>query len=186
MKKEFIEIGKIFTTFGLKGCVKVYPYSDDRTFESFKGKEIWVGTGQILINVKMKDVKRANKKSYLVKLDGFDTIDKSRKIVGKAICVEEKELPPVGNDEYYFYQVIGMRVYDESSNLLGVVKDIIQTGANDVFVVRGESSVETSLPFSQSRQESQDEEILIPSVKDYVLDMDFENSRMIVKRMEWY
>lgn len=176
MKNEFVEIGKIFTTFGLKGCVKVYPYSDGQTFESFKGKKIWIGNGQMLVSVKMRNVKRANKKSYLVELDGFDTIDKSRRIVGETICVEEKELPPVGSGEYYFYQVIGMKVYDESGNFLGVVKDVIQTGANDVFVVETEV-LETK---------RQDEGFLIPSVKDYVLDMDLENSRMIVKRMEWY
>jgi len=171
VKDKFVEIGKIFTTFGLKGCVKVYPYSDSQTFESFKGKKIWIGNGQMPMSVKMSDVKRANKKSYLVELDGFNTIEKSKRIVGKIISVKEKELPPLGRDEYYFYQVIGMEAYDESNNLIGVVEDVIRTGANDVFVIK---------------IETRDEEILIPSVKDYVLDIDFENSRMVVKMMEWY
>ncbi len=190
MKSRLVEIGKIFTTFGLKGCVKVYPYSDAQIFESFKGKAIWIDDEQAHIEVKMKDVKPANKKNYLVELEGFDTIEKSKRIVGKTICIEEKELPPVRNDEYYFFQVIGMEVYDESNNLIGVVEDVIQTGANDVFVVESNAFREKaqiiSLKNFDSRHQSQSEEILIPSVKDYVLKMDLKNSRMTVRRMEWY
>ncbi len=168
MGRRLIEIGKIFTTFGLNGEVKIYPYTDGETFETFEGKDVWVDGGELSISVKVENVKHSGK-NYLVKLNGFDTLNKSKRIVGKFLCVEEKELPKIKEDEYYLYQIIGTEVYDENDEFLGRVKDVIQTGANDVFVVK-----------------DGEEELLVPSVKDYILSLDLENSRMIVKKMVWY
>lgn len=168
MEKRLIEIGKIFTTFGLSGEVKIFPYADREIFEAFEGKDVWIDGGDFSIPVKLKNVKRSGK-SYLVKLKGFDTLNKSKSVVGKFLCVEEKELPTIKKNEYYFYQIIGIKVYDENDEFLGRVKDVIQTGANNVFIV-----------------EDGEKEMLIPSVKDYVLNLDLENSRMIVKKMVWY
>lgn len=168
MGKHLIEIGKIFTTFGLNGEVKIYPYADREIFEAFEGKDVWIDNGDLSISVKIKNVKRSGK-SYLVKLKDFNTLNKSKRIVGKFLCVEEEKLPAIKKDEYYFYQIIGVEVYDENDEFLGKVKDVIQTGANDVFVVK-----------------NGEKEMLVPSVKDYVLNLDLENSRMIVKKMVWY
>ncbi len=168
MENRLINIGKIFTTFGLNGEVKVYPYADKKTFESFEGKGVWIDNGELSTLVKVKKLRHSGK-IYLVKLDGFDTLNGSKRIVGKFLCVEEKDLPEIEKEEYYFYQIIGVKVYDENNKFLGRVKDVIQTGANDVFVVK-----------------NGEEEMLIPSVKDYILDLNLENSQMVVRKLVWY
>ncbi len=168
MKKNLIEVGKIFTTFGLDGEVKVYPYTDKETFEAFEGRDIWIYDEEFSISAKVESLKRSGK-SYVVKLNDFDALNKSKRIVGKFLCVEEEKLPTVKENEYYFYQIIGVEVYDENDEFLGKIRDVIQTGANDVFVV-----------------EDGEKEMLIPSVKDHVLSLDIENSKMIVKKMVWY
>lgn len=164
---NLVAIGKIYTTFGLEGGVKVYPYADRSTFEHFENRQVWIGNERIPVRSRILSARWANK-NYLVEFDGFDSIEKAKRITGKSIYVDESELPPVKEGEYYFFQIVGAEVYDEDGLFLGKVKEIIQTGANDVFVVEG------------------DEELLIPSVEDYIVDMDIEHSRITVRKMEWY
>ncbi len=170
MKERHVEIGKIYTTFGLKGDVKVYVYTEDDVFDSFQGKQVWIEDGSSSLKVKLKSAKLSKKKNFLVKLEGFDSVNKSKRIVGKKITVEENELPSVGKDEYYFYQVVGMEVYDEDEKYVGKIEDVIQTGSNDVFVVKSEKG----------------DEVLIPSIKDYVLNLDKAHSKIKIKKMIWY
>jgi 16S rRNA processing protein RimM len=104
---------------------------------------------------------------YVVKFAGFDSIDKARKISGESIYVEESDLPALKKGEYYFYQIIGSDVYYESGEFVGPVKDIIQTGSNDVLII-GE------------------EEILIPVIKDYIVNMDIKSKKITVRKLEWF
>ncbi len=170
MNERRVEIGKIYTTFGLNGDVKVYTYVEDAVFQTFDGEEIWIGDEDSSLKVKVKSAKLSKKKNFLVKLEGFDSVGKSKRIVGKTITIEESKLPAVKEDEYYFYQVIGMKVYDEDGNYLGKIADVIQTGSNDVFVVKNENG----------------EELMIPSIKDYILKLDKEHSELKIRKMVWY
>ncbi len=169
MNKRHVEIGKIYTTFGLKGEVKVYAY-EKSLFGNLKGKSVWIEDDSSSLQVKIKNAKPSKKNDFLVSLEGFDNINKSKRIVGKAITVEEGELPPIEEDEYYFYQVIGMEVYDENENYIGEVVDIIQTGSNDVFVVK----------------KGEREEVLVPVIKDYIIKLDKAHSKIKMKKMVWY
>ncbi len=165
-----VEIGKIYTTFGLKGDVKVYPYTEKEIFSKFNGKDVWIeNSSSFPLKVKMSQVRFSNKKSFLVKLEGFDTVGKAKRIVGKNLTVPKSSLPPSKDGEYYFYEVIGMEVYDEENVYIGKVSDVIQTGANDVFVVK-----------------DSDIEMLVPVVEDYILELDKEDSRLKIRRLVWY
>jgi 16S rRNA processing protein RimM len=169
MSERHVEIGKIYTTFGLKGDVKVYAY-EESVFQALNGKDVWIEDETSSIKVKIESAKLSKKNNFLVKLEGFNNVGKSKRIIGKMITIEEDMLPPTRDDEYYFYQVVGMEVYDEDENYLGKVVDVIQTGSNDVFVVR----------------DNLEKEFLIPSIKDYVLSMDKTHSKIKTKKMVWY
>ena len=169
MSERHVEIGKIYTTFGLKGNVKVYAY-EESVFQTLNGRYVWIEDETSSVKVKIESAKLSKKNNFLVKLEGFDSVGKSKRIIGKMITIEEDMLPPTKDDEYYFYQVVGMKVYDEDENYLGKVVDVIQTGSNDVFVVKDDL----------------EEEFLIPSVKDYVLSMDKAHSKIKTKKMVWY
>ncbi len=168
--EEWVEIGKIYTTFGLNGEVKIYAYTEEKVFCSFDGKDVWIESGSSLpIKVKMNKVRPSKKRSFLVKLEGFDSLNQSKRVVGRTVSVEKSSLPPSKEGEYYFYEIIGMKVFDENDTYVGEVSDVIQTGANDVFVVKNEES-----------------EILVPAVKDYILKLDKANSKLKIRRLVWY
>lgn len=145
----------------------MHAYAEDKAIENFKDQEVWIGqNARGLLKVKMVSISKMND-HYVVKFAGFDSIDKARKISGESIYVEESDLPALKKGEYYFYQIIGSDVYYESGEFVGPVKDIIQTGSNDVLII-GE------------------EEILIPVIKDYIVNMDIKSKKITVRKLEWF
>lgn len=162
-----IAIGKIFSVFGLDGKVKFHSYVDHESLMQFVDHDVLIGqNSEKMIKARMSSVKKSND-HYVVTIDEFNSVDKAQKLSGYTIYVDEKDLPSLKNDEYYFYQLIGSTIYYDDETEVGIVKDIIQTGANDVLVVG-------------------DDELLIPVIKDYVLKIDIEKRKIFVKKMEWY
>lgn len=164
---NLVAIGKIFSTFGLDGKVKFYSYVEDRELVNFVDRDVWLGKdSKRVIKARINSLTKMNN-HHVMSLSGFDSAEKSKKIAGQMIYINETELPSLKNDEYYFYQLIDALVYYEDRTKVGMVKDIIQTGSNDVLVVG-------------------DDEILIPIIKDYVVKIDTDNKEIIVRKMEWF
>ncbi len=164
---NLVAIGKIFSTFGLDGSVKIYAYADQETLQKFVNHEVWIGqNSKKSFKMTVESITKMNN-YYIAKLSSVGTIDKARRISGNLIYVNESDLPVLEKDEYYFYQVIDSEVYYENGDLLGKVVDIIQTGSNDVLIVGNE-------------------EILIPIIKDYVIEMDLKARKIVVRKMEWF
>lgn len=164
---NLIAIGKIFSIFGLDGKMKFHSYMDYESLMNFVDHDVLIGqNSEKTIKAHMSYVKKSND-HYVVTIDEFNSVDKAQKLSGYTIYVDEKELPPLKKDEYYFYQLMGSMICYEDDTEVGVVKDVIQTGANDVLVVG-------------------DEELLIPMIKDYILKIDFEKRKIFIKKMEWY
>ncbi len=163
---SLVAIGKIFSTFGLDGKVKFYSYIEDGDLVKFLDRDLWVGqNSKKLIKAKINFVSKM-KNHHVIGLLGFTTVEKAREITGKMVYVNERELPSLKKDEYYFYQLIDSSVYYEDGSKVGMVKDVIQTGSNDVIVIG-------------------DEEVLIPVIKDYIVKIDIDKKEIIVKKMEW-
>lgn len=164
---EYIVIGKITKTHGLFGNVKVVPMTNvEEIFLNLKEVFVKDETRNGIYRVNVQKIKKIGK-NYLLKIAGIDSLEKAKKIVGMQLLLKTEELPKLSSDEYYFYQLLNVDVYNETGEKLGRVIDIIETGSNDVVVVK-----------------TKDGEILIPMVKEYVVSFEPER-KLVVKLSEW-
>ena len=156
MQDKF-EIGKIVNTFGIKGEVKVIPYTDD--IEQFKKiKNIYVNNDVMEI-----ESVRYHKNTIILKFKGIDTMNDAENIKNSILKIQrtKKKLP---QNTYYITDLIGVDVYTDEDKLLGKVKDIYNTGANDIYIV----------------ETSENKEILLPAIKEVIKKVDIENKKIIV------
>lgn len=156
MQDKF-EVGKIVNTFGIRGEVKITPYTDN--IEQFKKiKDIYVDD----IKMKIEGVKY-QKNVVILKLKGIDDMTSAEDLRGSIIKVDRsnKKLP---EGTYYIVDLIGSKVYTDEGKLLGILKDIYNTGANDIYTVKTDDG----------------KEILLPSIREVIKDIDLENKKIIV------
>lgn len=166
--EDHFRIGVITRPHGVLGEMKVYPVTDD--IKRFKGmKEILMGPpeGQKgdLSTVKVDGV-RFQKNMVLLKLSGIESPEEARKLSQYQLYVKREDAIPLSDGEYYVSDLIGLSVLSEKGKKLGILKDVLKTAANDVYVVKGER------------------EILVPAVKEYVLSIDLPKGEMTVLFVE--
>ena len=159
---EYIEIGQIVNTNGLKGVVKVNPFTDDISkFEELK--YVYIQLKNELKKVKIEQV-RYNKNQVLLKLEGIDSIEEAEKYRNFYLKTEKESQEDLGEDTYYIVDLIGIDVYSDKNEYLGKIEDVFPTGSNDVYVVKD----------NLGRQ------ILIPAIADVVKKVDLKNKKMII------
>ncbi len=154
-----VVIGKITTVYGVKGWVKIHSYTDP--IENFLGyQECYLDRGDQWEPVDFESIK-LHGKGLVALVDGVSDRDEAKRFCQHDIAVRSEELPRLSAGEFYWYQLEGLKVYTVGSNgqdlLLGTVDHVMETGANDVLVVRkSEGSIDQS-------------ERLIPWIKDQVI-----------------
>lgn len=159
---EYIEIGQIVNTNGLKGVVKVNPFTDDISkFESLK--YIYIQLKNELKKVKIEQV-RYNKNQVLLKLEGIDSIEEAEKYRNFYLKTEKESQEELGEDTYYIVDLIGLDVYSDKDEYLGKIDDVFPTGSNDVYVIK----------------DNLGKQILIPAIADVVKKVDLKNKKMII------
>ena len=164
--EEYFEIGQIVNTNGLKGTLKIKPFTDDvKEFEIFKN--IYIQKKDELVSFKIQKVSYV-KNMVLLKLEGIDDIDEAQKYRNLYLKVERKSLPKLKEDSYYIVDLIDCEVETIEGKILGKVDDVFSTGSNDVYVVKDEMG----------------KQILLPAIKDVVKTVDIPNKKIIVKLME--
>ncbi|SFA78113.1 16S rRNA processing protein RimM [Acetitomaculum ruminis DSM 5522] len=164
--EDFIRIGKITTTHGLKGEVKVYPNTDDpKRFKQLKS--VYIELNQNKTNYKITSV-RFFKNLVLLKFDGIVTIEEAEKLKQGILYVERKDAVPLEEDEYYVADLIGMTVLNEDNELIGELTDVIATGANDVYVVKMNNK----------------KEVLVPAIKECILSVNIHKNIMQVHLLD--
>ena len=159
---EYIEIGQIVNTNGLKGVVKVNPFTDDISkFEDLKF--VYIQLKNELKKVKIEQV-RYNKNQILLKLEGIDSIEEAEKYRNFYLKTEKESQEDLGEDTYYIVDLIGLDVYSDKNEYLGKIEDVFPTGSNDVYVVK----------------DNLGKQILIPAIADVVKEVDLKNKKMII------
>lgn len=159
---EYIEIGQIVNTNGLKGVVKVNPFTDDISkFEELK--YVYIQLKSELKKVKIEQV-RYNKNQVLLKLEGIDSIEEAEKYRNFYLKTEKESQEDLGEDTYYIVDLIGLDVYTDKNEYLGKIEDVFPTGSNDVYVVK----------------DNLGKQILIPAIADVVKEVDLKNKKMII------
>lgn len=164
--EDLLKVGVITTTHGVRGEVKVYPTTDEP--ERFLDLEyVLLDTGKELRRLDIKNV-RFFKNLVILKFDGIDNINDIEKYKGRDLWIPREEAQELDEDEYYIADLLGMKVLLEDGSEFGTLKNVMETGANDVYIV---DSVEHG-------------EVLLPAIKECILDVDIKTNTMTVHLMK--
>ena len=157
-----LQVGVISSTHGVHGEVKVFPTTDDvRRFK--KLKSVILDTGKESRVLEIEGV-RFFKQFAILKFKGIDSINDVEKYRGQSLYVTRENAVKLRKDEYFIADLIGIDVQDEDSKVIGTLQDVIETGANDVY----------QIAMSDGR------ELLLPAIKQCILDVNVEEGFMKV------
>ena len=163
--EQFLQVGVISSTHGIRGEVKVFPTTDD-PLRFKKLKKVLLDTGREQLELEVQSVKFF-KQFVIVKFKGIDNINDIEKYKGKGLFFPREDAVPLDEDEYYIADLIGMEVFTEDGRF-GVVKDVMETGANEVYIVESDEHGE----------------VLIPAIRQCVLDINVEEKKMLVRLLD--
>lgn len=161
MKKEYLETGKIVNIHGIKGEVKIMPYTDfpellcefDRLF--LDKKEIFIEKSRVAKNM------------VIAKIQGIDTPEQAEKLRNKVLYMHRDDLE-LDDNTYFIQDLIGIEVKDVDTGFVyGKITDVMQTGANDVYVIHGNNK-----------------EYLVPAIADVIVSTDVNENLMLIKPLE--
>ncbi|SHF75072.1 16S rRNA processing protein RimM [Caldanaerobius fijiensis DSM 17918] len=159
---EYLIIGKIVKTHGIRGEVKVYPTTKDiNRYDHLKW--LYLEKTEQFTRYDVENV-RYHKNMVILKLKGVDTREEAEKLVGGLLKVDRDHAIDLEEDEYFIGDIIDLEVYNVNGVCMGKVTDVISTGSNDVYVVNGP-----------------DGEVLIPAIKQYVKQIDIKKGMMVVE-----
>ncbi len=164
--EQNLRVGVITSTHGIRGEVKVFPTTDDvRRFKDLK--EVLLDTGGELRPMEIERV-RFFKNMVIVKFKGCDSIDAVEGFRGRDLLVSRENAVKLGPNENFIADMIGLEVVTDEGERLGVLTEVLQTGANDVYAV--------ALPDGK--------EVLLPAIPQCVLDVNPEEKRVTVHMMD--
>lgn len=159
---EYLEIGQIVNTFGIKGFVKVKPFTDD--IDQFNNlKTIYIKNKNSKIEYEIEEAKY-HKNMVLLKLKGINTIEQAETLKNSYLLRNREDEKPLEEGTYYIVDLIGLEVYEDNGNFLGNLEDIFNTGSNDIYVVKNDLG----------------KQILLPAISNVIKEIDMENKKIIV------
>jgi 16S rRNA processing protein RimM len=164
--ESLLKIGKIVGTHGLSGDLKVWLKSGDPDLLlTAKQINLYLPTGEMLnVNISRQIL---HKGRILLRLQGYDSIDRAEQLIGSQILLAENVLPELDDDEYYWGQLEGLQVIDRERGTIGQLQKLISTAAHDTYVVQGRFG-----------------EVLIPAVQQFILKIDLEKQVIYVDLLE--
>jgi len=164
--EEYFEIGQIVNTSGLKGEIKIKPFTDDITkFNNFK--TIYVSVKKELKEFEIERV-RFSKNMVFLKLKGIESIEEAENYRNLYLKIKRDKDEQLKEDTYYIVDILGCKVYTDEQKELGEVIDVFSTGSNDVYVVKDELG----------------KQVLLPAIKDVIKNVDIENKTITVHLLE--
>ena len=164
--EQFLRVGVISSTHGIRGEVKVYPTTDDP--ERFLDlDEVILDTGREHKILEIEGVKFF-KNQVILKFKGYDNINDIEKYLKKDLLVDREHAVELGENENFIADLIDMEVVTDEGKVLGTLTDVIETGANDVYAVKTPEG----------------KEILLPAIRDCILDVNVDEKRMTVHVMK--
>ena len=164
--ENLLLLGKVLRPHGLNGLMRIRSYA--------QSVETFLHARNIFLEVNPKKFQefkvasiRPHKNSFLLKLDEVDSIEAAETLRGADIHIRKVSLEQKSEGEYFWYELLGLRVFLRDGPYIGILSDILVTGSNDIYVVK-----------------VRDKELLIPALQDVVLEIDLENNKMIVAEIE--
>ena len=164
--EQYLQVGVITQTHGVRGEVKVFPTTDDP--ERFLDlKRVLLDTGKEKISLEIKSVKFF-KQFVILKFNGIDNINDIERYKRCPLLVNREDAVELEEDEYFIADMIGMAVWTDDDKEFGTLKDVIETGANDVYII-------------QSKDHG---EVLVPAIKECIIDVNVEEQKMVIHLMD--
>ena len=164
--EDMLQVGVITQTHGVRGEVKVFPTTDD--VNRFKKlKQVILDTGKETMPLEIQSVKFF-KQFVILKFKGIDNINDIEKYIRCSLYVTREHAVALEEDEYFIADMIGMEVCTEDGNIFGTLKDVIETGANDVYVI----------------ENAEHGEVLVPAIKECIRSVDIEKGQMMIHLMD--
>ena len=164
--EDMLQVGVITQTHGVRGEVKVFPTTDD--VNRFKKlKQVILDTGKETMPLEIQSVKFF-KQFVILKFKGIDNINDIEKYKRCSLYVTREHAVPLEEDEYFIADMIGMEVCTEDGIIFGTLKDVIETGANDVYVI----------------ESAEHGEVLVPAIKECIRSVDIEKGQMMIHLMD--
>lgn len=160
--EKILQVGIISSTHGIRGEVKVFPTTDDAN-RFKKLKEVLLDTGKEKLSLKIESVKFF-KQFVIIKFKGFDSINDIEKYKGKSLFVTRENAVELEEDEYFIADLIGVDAVSDDGQYKGVLTEVIETGANDVYEIRLEDG----------------RTLLLPAIKECILKVSLEENRMLI------
>lgn len=162
---DYITIGKITNTHGLKGEVKIYPLTDDaKRFDLLENAYL----GDEKIQVQVEGVKY-QKNLVILKFKEYDHINQIKDFKDYYIYVDQAGRVDLPEDHFFIYEILNSEVFDLDMNLIGILIDIIQGSGNDVYVIK---------------DDKKEKQYLIPAVKEFVKKIDIEEKKIYIDPIE--
>jgi 16S rRNA processing protein RimM len=158
--EDLLQVGVITSTHGIRGEVKVFPTTDDAA-RFKKLKNVILDDGRQKIDMEIASVKFF-KNMVIVKFKGIDNINDVEKYRKARLLVTRENAVPLEENEYYIADLIGLSAVSDEGEALGTVTDVLQTGANDVYVITTPEK----------------KEILVPAIRDCILQVNLEKQEM--------
>ena len=158
---DWIPVGRVTRTHGLKGELKFFPADQDDLVVQ-KDQQIRLGE----TTFKIKSV-RGVKSPFIVKFEGVDSIEAAQSLSGQEVLVAKEDFESLPEGEYYRFEIEGLKAFDDTGKYYGVIEEIIATGSNDVYVVRGDGK-----------------EWLVPMIDSVVQNIDMEEGKLIFHCVE--
>ena len=164
--EDMLQVGVITQTHGVRGEVKVFPTTDD--VNRFKKlKQVILDTGKETMPLEIQSVKFF-KQFVILKFKGIDNINDIEKYKRCSLYVTREHAVALEEDEYFIADMIGMEVCTEDGNIFGTLKDVIETGANDGYVI----------------ENAEHGEVLVPAIKECIRSVDIEKGQMMIHLMD--
>ena len=163
---DLLEVGKIVNTHGLKGEVKIVPWTDS--------PDVFEDLEYVIIHQKNQDKKlditgiKYQKNNIIVKFSEINRIEDAEPLKNLVVLAPREMLGELPEGVYYIADLIGLGVFDEEGNMLGTVSDVFSTGSNDVYEVKREGK----------------KNLLLPVIDDVVKEVDLTNKKITVRLME--
>ena len=148
MSGDKVIVGKITGVYGVKGWVKIFSHTEPR--EGITTYAPWYlkkATDYDWRQIEVESAKRHGK-TVIAKIDGCDDRDAAMLLTGQEVAIEKSQIQPLGEDEYYWRDLIGLRVINQQNIELGEVKELMETGANDVLVVQSQGDKQHLIPWT--------------------------------------
>lgn len=163
---ELIPIGKLISTHGIKGEMKLFPYSGSCESLSHNPNVLLVSPKGVQTDLEIRRVSSGGGK-HIIAFRGFDSINQIESFIGCELFLKHSQLPPTADDEYYWCDLMGLQVVTDQGQPLGKVTDIFATASSDIYVVKNDQR-----------------EYLIPAIADVIASVDLQAGIMTITPLD--